>query len=48
MCIKVEDLKKFNEKQYTNYFEILKEKISSTNNNFVIFNGKVSVGKAKD
>ena len=38
MCIKVEDLKRFNEKEFSNYFEKLKEEISNTNDNFIILN----------
>lgn len=45
MCIKVEDLKKLNEEQFTNYFEKLKEEIKNTNDNFIILNGKVNSGK---
>ena len=29
MCIKVEDLKRFNEKEFSNYFEKLKEEIKN-------------------
>lgn len=45
MCIKVEDLKKLNEEQFTNYFEKLKEQIKNTNDNFIILNGKANSGK---
>ena len=45
MCIKVEDLKRFNEKEFSNYFEKLKEEIKNTNDNFIILNGKVNCGK---
>ena len=45
MCIKVEDLKRFNEKEFSNYFKKLKEEISNTNDNFIILYGKVNCGK---
>lgn len=45
MCIKVEDLKKFNEEQFTNYFKELKEQIKNANDNFIILNGKINSGK---
>lgn len=45
MCIKVEDLKRFNEEQFTNYFKELKEQIKNANDNFIILNGKINSGE---
>ncbi len=45
MCIKVEYLKRFNEKEFANYFEKLKEEIKNSNDNFIILNGKINCGK---
>lgn len=45
MCIKVEDLKRFNEKEFANYFEKLKEEIKNSYDNFIVLNGKINCGK---
>ena len=34
MCIKVEDLKRFNEKEFSNYFKKLKEERELTRSSF--------------
>lgn len=45
MCLKIEDLKRFTEEQAKNYFEMIKEEIKNTHDNFIIINGKANSGK---
>ena len=45
MCIKVEDLKRFNEKEFANYFEKLKEEIKNSNDKLIVLNGNINCGK---
>ena len=44
LCV-VEYLKRFNEKEFANYFEKLKEEIKNSNDNFIVLNGKINCGK---
>ena len=45
MCLKTEDLKRFTEEQAKNYFEMIKEEINNTHDNFIIISGKANSGK---
>lgn len=45
MCLKIADLKEFTEQQAKNYFEMIKEEIKNTNDNFIIISGKANSGK---